>query len=186
LAGRSLDGTFFKDEAFRPIKVQRLVNKSEDAVLDCNGSIVLIGGRWHDLAGYGPPVDSHLSPAGEISGVTFHASYIESLLGRHFQLEVRLWVAIVVDLIVGLIIYWIFGELKPRDRFSVLLAALIPPLVAYIALVNGNVYLDFLFPMELYFVHLFYEMAKDYAENKLSPVHKSADQAEAKGAQHGG
>jgi CHASE2 domain-containing sensor protein len=162
---------------FHQITVQDLAARDEVATQACNGSIVLIGGHWHDLQGYGPMVDSHLSPAGEISGLAFHAAYIESLLGRHFELEVPLWTGISVDLSLGLIIYWALGELKGRRRFLVLLAALIPPFVAYVALVNLNVYLDFLFPMELYFLHIFYELAKDYVETKRPPIHHQAPQA---------
>jgi CHASE2 domain-containing sensor protein len=164
---RALLGSFVQEQCSGPpgnlagfdcIKVEKLAVGDPDAEESCQGRIVLIGGRWHDTQGFGALVDGHLSPVGEISGLAFHANYIESLFARAVAEEVSSSTAIAVDLIIGLIIYAAFESCKGRWRITVLiLALLIAPVFAYLFLVTQNLYLDFLLPSELYFLHLLYE-----------------------------
>lgn len=133
----------------------------------CSDRIVLIGGHWHDIQGHGQLVDSHISPVGTISGLALHANYIESLLQHQFEPEVPVAVGVIIDVLVGLAVYICFGLATGMWKFVVLLSAfLVPPVVAYIFLIGLNLYLDFLLPLELYFLHILYETVKEYSELK--------------------
>lgn len=139
----------------------------------CKGRIVLIGGHWRDIQGHGQLVDSHMSPVGQISGLALHANYIESLLQHQFEPEVPVAVGVAIDVLTGLVVYVCFGLATGIQRFFVLLSAfLIPPLVAFTFLVTLNLYLDFLLPLELYFLHILYETAEEYSELKhaVTPI----------------
>jgi hypothetical protein len=59
----------------------------------------------------------------------------------------------------------------PRKKLFVVLvvAAIAPALLAYIALATVNVYLDFLFPLELYFLHIAYEVGSHRLHTGLHP-----------------
>ena len=156
--GTPLFGSFVDESRFDSIPVELLAAADPGAESDCSRRIVLIGGRWRADQGYGALVDAHFSPAGEISGVAFHANYIESLFSHALATEVPVEIGIVIDVIIGLIIYAAFESSTGWQRPAVLLVAfLLPPAAAYLFLVTKNLYLDFLLPSELYFLHLLYE-----------------------------
>jgi CHASE2 domain-containing sensor protein len=161
-------GSFLPEAEFtkHEIIAQDLASGKEEAKTQAESNLLVIGGEWHSEQGYGRLEDLHLSPVGSISGVLLHANYIEALLGDHFSQPVPVWMAILVDLLIGLFLYisldvnqgW-FGKL------SILLLFVIPAgvlLLAYIFFVNFGRYLDFVLPTMLYFVHLLYEHAKHY------------------------
>jgi CHASE2 domain-containing sensor protein len=152
---------------FPTISIMDLYYGDPHAEGQCTNRIVLIGGHWRDIQGHGQLMDRHMSPVGEISGLALHANYIESLLQHQFEPEVPVWVGVIIDVLTGLVVYVCFGLTSGIQRFFVLLSAfLIPPLVAFIFLVTLNRYLDFLLPLELYFLHILYETAKEYSEQK--------------------
>lgn len=161
-------GSFLGEDRYKPVSAIMLANNDQPALKACANRIVLIGGHWHNLQGYGDLVDSHLSPAGYMSGLGFHANYVQSLLQRQFAHEVPLIVGSIIDIIVGLIIYICFESLKGQKTVLVvlLLAFIFPISCAYIFLVTANLYLDFLLPAELYFIHIAYELIKGYVELK--------------------
>jgi CHASE2 domain-containing sensor protein len=174
----SLFGTFHEEGYFRSLTALEFVN---DPSLreKCDNRIVLIGGHWKDLQGYGDTVDMHLSPAGTISGLGLHANYVESLLDQQYAREVPLWVDIAIDILLGMVIYTLFALAHGWRIAAVLAFAFtIPFACAYIALVSANLYLDFLFPIELYFLHILYELLEDYVHAKRH----GDDRAPAKGA----
>lgn len=153
-------GTFLKEEEYPKISVADLANGVSEAEQECSGRVVLIGGHWHELEGHGNFVDQHLSPAGEMSGLGLHANYVESLLQHQGTTELPAWVDVGIDLIVGLLIYACFEAAEGKWWWRLLIvvgAGLIPVLCAYEFLVTMNVYLDFLLPLELYFLHILYE-----------------------------
>jgi CHASE2 domain-containing sensor protein len=152
---------------FSTISIMGLYYGDPHAEAQCADRFVLIGGHWRDIQGHGQLMDSHMSPVGEISGLALHANYIESLWQHQFEPEVPVAVGVTIDVLTGLVVYVCFGLTSGIQRFAVLLSAfLIPPLVAFIFLVTFNRYLDFLLPLELYFLHIFYETAKEYGELK--------------------
>jgi CHASE2 domain-containing sensor protein len=171
-------GSFMTENAFPRIDANDLARGVPQAEAQCQDRIVLIGGRWHDLHGYGALTDGHFSPAGMISGLAFHANYVESLLFDGFSREVPLWLAVILDIFVGLTIYSVFGVIhapaaSPKKSrvaviaVAIILASLLPVSAAYVALVSFNRYLDFLLPVELYFLHVLYELIRDYVHAKL-------------------
>ncbi len=169
---RAIFGSFINEDKFGTVSAMALANGNDDAKRACWGKILLIGGNWRDLQGYGRRVDAHLSPVGIISGVAFHANYVAALMQRQFATEVPTWVGILFDLLVGLVIYVTFEIAMGWQKLVVLAAAaLIPPAIAYVFLVTSNQYLDFLLPVELYFLHIAYEMATEYWG--IKSVHKS-------------
>jgi CHASE2 domain-containing sensor protein len=159
-----LFGTFVPEAAFknRVVEASKLHDGDLKAITACSGRIVLIGGRWHEWPGYGSLVDTHFSPVGWISGLSFHANYIESLENEWYRPGVPAWVGILIDLLAGLTIYVWFASFKGFTKLIGLASAfLLIPLSAYIFFVNFNRYLDFLFPMELYVLHIAYEWFKE-------------------------
>jgi CHASE2 domain-containing sensor protein len=170
-------GSFVKESAFKDkeffISAQKLAEGDREAKQRCSGRIVLIGGFWHSNQGYGRLVDGHLSPVGEIAGITFHGNYIESLLSRTFATEFPTWLGILLDLIIGLLIYVAFALSTHRLKLIVLLAAFfLTPVLAYLSLVTANLYLDFLLPTELYVLHILYEYVSEilYPETFINPL----------------
>jgi len=159
----SVFGSFLPEDQFSSVSAMNVELKDPKALRKCEKRVVLIGGHWHDLQGYGELVDSHLSPAGTMSGLAFHANYIESLLEHQFAEEPPLWVGILIDLMVGLVIYSSF-ELATGWRGAIVLslAFFVPVAGAYLFLVTANVYLDFFLPIELYFLHILYEVIAEY------------------------
>lgn len=164
-------GTFLNESEFPRITALEL-QLDPSKLAECDDRIVLIGGHWHDLQGYGDMVDTHLSPAGQMSGLALHANYVESLIQGQTAHEVPLWLDIVMDIVLGLVIYVSFELSHGWEMVTVLvLAFTLPMLFAYAALVMANVYLDFLFPIELYFLHILYEMIEDYVHVKHHASH---------------
>jgi hypothetical protein len=160
-------GSFLPEDQFRSVSALSVEFMDSGALQKCEKRVVLIGGHWHDLQGYGELVDSHLSPAGTISGLAFHANYIESLLEHQFAKEPPPWVGVLIDLVVGLVIYASFEFATGWRGILVLsLAFLLPVSGAYLFLVTANLYLDFFLPIELYFLHILYEVLADYAALK--------------------
>jgi hypothetical protein len=161
--GKAIFGSFIDEDAFGEVETLALTNGEADAERACGGKILVIGGKWHEMQGYGSQIDSHLSPVGVISGAGFHANYVASLLQRQFATEIDTWVGVVFDLLVGLVIYMAFEIAEGWQKFLVLAgAALIPLITAYTFLVTNNMYLDFLLPAELYFLHIVYEVTEEY------------------------
>ena len=176
-------GTFLPEEQYPEVSVVNLANGQKDAMLACAGRVLLIGGRWHDVQGYGAPVDQHLSPAGYLSGLGLHANYLESLLQHQFTHEVPLWVGVLIDLLVGFIIYRSFEVVNEswwRKLVILLSAFLIPIVFAYLFLDLANVYLDFLLPTELYFLHILYEIVEKHLDIHSKPVNKIPETVAAK------
>lgn len=163
--GKHLDeetfGSFLPEERYTPVMALNLIADDNQALNTIAGKIVLIGGHWHDIQGRGALVDNHLSPAGNMSGLGLHANYLASLLQHQYAREVPLWIGILFDILVGMAIYMGFeyGEGR-RKLFFLLLAFPLPFAGAYFSLLLINRYLDFLLPVELYFLHVAYSMAE--------------------------
>ena len=158
-----LFGAFLPEQKFteHEIATHELADGEESALKKCDGNLVLIGGEWHSDQGYGDLVDQHLSPVGHISGLLMHANYIESLLGDHFTEAVPGYAAILIDVLIGLMLYVAFDHAKGWfGRLGVVSLVLLPFVGAYFSLVLFNRYLDFIWPTLLYFVHLAYECLK--------------------------
>ena len=159
--GSPIVGNFVSEVSFPKISVEDLHAGNQDAEASCRNRILLIGGRWHGNQGYGSLVDGHLGPVGVLPGVVFHANYIESLFSQAVGKDVGVRTGIALDLAIGLACYLAFELWKGWRRVGVIiLTFLIAPVVAYIFLVTKNLYLDFLLPSELYFLHLLYEYAR--------------------------
>ena len=153
-------GNFLPEEQYETIPITKLAIGDQEAENQCAGKIVLIGGHWHELEGFGKLVDQHLSPAGSMSGLGLHANYVETLLQHQSAHEWPLWFDIIIDLLVGLIVYTLFEIWHAWWKITLLLVGVscLPLLIAYISLVTLNVYLDFVLPIELYFLHIVYEL----------------------------
>ena len=151
------------EKEFPQISITGLANGDLPAMQACAKRIVLIGGHWHERQGYLGWVDQHLSPAGYISGLALHANYIESLLQHKFTHELNIWINVALDLFIGLIIYLCFEAASTGWRIAVLFIVFFVPLIAaWLFLGLANIYLDFLLPIELYFLHLLYEVVEKH------------------------
>jgi CHASE2 domain-containing sensor protein len=145
---------------FDSVPAEKLYAGDPKTLQMCRDSIVLIGGQWHLDSGYSESYnDAHFSPAGEISGLAFHANYVESLLNPNaVSREVPAPFAVILDIFIGMLIYAGFDSEHQWIKVLMLVVAFaIAPVVAYLALNLTNSYLDFLLPSELYFLHVLYE-----------------------------
>ena len=162
-------GSFVAEKNFDYVLSEDLYVGNPSALQKCNSRIVMIGGRWHLDDGHSPYyADAHFSPAGEISGLAFHANYVESLLNPNaLSQEVGLGFSIVMDLLIGMVIYaGVDSETKWLRLLMLIIAFAIAPVLAYLALISRNVYLDFLLPSELYFIHILYEYMHHHHERR--------------------
>jgi CHASE2 domain-containing sensor protein len=166
-------GTFLAEANYPQISIADLANGERSAEEACANRIVLVGGRWHEGEGYFGWVDQHLSPAGYMSGLGLHANYVESLLQHRYAYEIPLWINIVLDLLVGLIIYLCFEAARKWWQASIvlLLVFFVPILAALLFLDIFNLYLDFLLPIELYFLHILYELIEKQVNLKRHRGH---------------
>jgi CHASE2 domain-containing sensor protein len=169
--GAEVFGTFLHESAFEASRIdfESLSNGSPDAKDKCSDRVVLIGGRWHGEQGYGEPVDQHLSPAGDISGVALHATYIEALLAHQISREWPFWVNFSFDIALGLAIFYGFETIEDSRSKTKWLRrwALVPLALAYLSMFFLNKYLDFLFPVELYFVHVLFSILEQRFHKKF-------------------
>jgi CHASE2 domain-containing sensor protein len=167
-----VDGTFLPERNYPLISVSDLFNEEPSAERACAGQIILIGGRWHSVQGHGDFIDQHLSPAGYLSGLGLHANYIESLLQHQFTRELPSSAGILIDLVIGFAIYVCF-EIARRWWWKLLVLCsvlVLPVLFALLFLDITNRYLDFLLPIELYFLHILYELlTKHFRWKTLGP-----------------
>lgn len=163
-------GNFLKSEKFTIVPASDVWASNSHVLNQCAGQVVMVGGRWKDLEGFGSFTDDHLSPVGMMSGLVLQANYVESLLNpAESSREVPLWLGILADLLLGFAIYVTFTVLEGPSRLWVLVvAAGTPLLAAYISLVNFNRFLDFLFPIELYVLHISYELIEERLTHKRS------------------
>jgi CHASE2 domain-containing sensor protein len=161
-------GSFLREEHFKIVQASDIWARNPHALNQCADQIVMVGGRWKDLEGFGSFTDEHLSAVGMMSGLVLQANYVESLLNpSENSREVPLWLGIVADLLLGFAIYVTFTVLEGPSRLWVLaVAAVTPLLAAYVSLVNFNRFLDFLFPIELYVLHIAYELIEERLTHK--------------------
>jgi CHASE2 domain-containing sensor protein len=120
-----LFGSFLS--GFNTVTALQIMSDDKVALSQCAGKIVIIGGDWRDLQSYGGWTDRHLSPAGIISGMAFHANYVESLLQSQYAHEVGLTWAIAIDLVIGLLIYGAFALWGGWKGFLILLVGFVAP-----------------------------------------------------------
>lgn len=168
----NVDGTFLPEHSYPLISVTDLFNGELSAERGCAGQIVLIGGRWHSVQGHGEFIDQHLSPAGYLSGIGLHANYVESLLQHQFTREVPTSAGVLIDLVIGFAIYVCF-EIAKRWWWKLFVLGsvlVLPVLFAWVSLDMANRYLDFLLPLELYFLHILYELlTKHFTRTTVGP-----------------
>ncbi|WP_263376779.1 CHASE2 domain-containing protein [Granulicella aggregans] len=180
--GAEVFGTFLPELDFAPSRIDfaELANATYKAMSACNGHVVLIGGRWRAEQGRGEPVDQHLSPAGEISGVALHGTYIEALLAHQTSHEWSFWPNVCLDIALGLLIFYAFGNIQNRRRKALwlIIGMISVVLIAWFSMGLFNRYLDFLFPIELYFVHILVEMLGHKHHSPSGDSHVSEHQSD--------
>ena len=81
---------------------------------------------------------------------------------------------ILFDIALGLAIFYVFENIEdPRKKARRLLYwGFIPLVLAWLSMVLFNEYLDFLFPVELYFVHVLFSIL-EHGFHKKSDEHKT-------------
>jgi CHASE2 domain-containing sensor protein len=168
-------GSFIPESQFQTIPIDALASAAPDALADCRGRIVLIGGNWHSDLGNGDLVDRHNTPVGPMVGMFAHANYIEALLDERYTREVPLWVGLGFDLIAGAALYMLFHRAK--GWLAQLVVLVVPATllaVSYIIFTNLNYYLDFILPLAACFVHLCVEYFHDYVHLRSHQALQSA------------
>ncbi len=167
-SGRFPFASFIPEALFQTVSSEDLSNGTPQALRSCRGRILVIGGTWHKDAGYGDPIDAYKTPAGTMAGVYVHANYIEALLDDRYGAQVPSWLAGIIDVTLGILLYVSFHKWRSgrKDhRLAGLLLLLIPVLlflVSYVFLASVNIYLDFVLPLAACLIHLIVEMFRDY------------------------
>jgi CHASE2 domain-containing sensor protein len=150
-------GGFLEPDAFPRISAHKLWAGDEDAASRCRHRIVLIGGTWHTQAG--PLIDGSPSTFGDVPSVYLHGNYMESLLDNRFKASVPNWLTPLLDLFLAALLYLSFPSVrKTSKRIGVVVAFLLPLTIAYFASANFGLYLDFILPLSLCFIHLAVKM----------------------------
>jgi CHASE2 domain-containing sensor protein len=130
----------------------------------CHHHIVVIGAAWtKNPKGLGGNIEGYDSPVGEMPGVYFHGNYIEDLIGRQYKPGLSVWLGIVIDLVIGLWLYYAYHRAQRKHQWRVLLIFFVPLVAVYILFYIFNRYLDFVLPLGLCFVHLSWEHLRTYA-----------------------
>jgi len=158
--GRFLYGGFVSDVKFPKISAQDLLAGDAEAKRRCNGRIVVIGGTWHKSGGRGGPVEEFPSPNGAVPGLYLHANYIESLIDNRFGQGVPGWLAVIVDVVLGLLIYVGFFCTRARRLIrllALLLMLMLLTFVPYLLAVSFGRYFGFTPALSLCILHLLLE-----------------------------
>jgi CHASE2 domain-containing sensor protein len=162
LPGKDILGIFLPESHFPSISALDLASGERAAAEKCRGSIVLIGGNWHDREGYGAPVDQHLSAVGKMSGLGLQANFLESILRREYSYKTALWFDILADFFGGFVICFLFeivGSFRGR-MIVVTLSFLSPIMCAWLLLIAANLYFDSFIPLGMFSLSAFYGLVK--------------------------
>lgn len=161
--GEFVFGGFIRRAGFPAQSAQQLWRGNKDALAFCRGRIVLIGATWHAYAeNRGPLVESFRSPIGTVPGCVLHANYVEALLDDRFNRVVPAWLAVLVDLLLAIWLYYAYTKTSRQRRLLLLLLFCVPLIVAYVSFTNIGLYLDFMLPLGLCFLHLITEHVVEY------------------------
>ncbi len=148
-------GSFLNSGEFPSVRALDLLNRRAEAMEALNHRIVMIGGNLHTEYHGEVWMDRYESPAGPMSGVYFHANYVESLLDNRVKLPTPEWFAASFDLALGSVLIFFFKRaVKPSIRLAILGLFFVPLVAAYFIFVNLNRCLDFILPLGLLFLHL--------------------------------
>lgn len=150
--------SFLLQTQFPHVSAQALLTGNGSALERLQHRIVLIGGNRHENKGSSDWRDNHRLPPLEMRGMYFQANRIEGLLDNRISTLVPRWIALLVDLALGVLLIHYSGLGKDLMRRLGMLGVLFVPVgLAYIVSVNLGYVLDFVLPLLLLFIHIFAE-----------------------------
>jgi CHASE2 domain-containing sensor protein len=165
-------GGYLEPGAFPHVNAAAVLSLDKKALQDqVGGKLVFIGSTWHRLSWKtGPLNDSHITPAGLVSGVFVHANYAEAILGGNYYWPVYEPFAYAVEILVLFamaIVFAIEASAWKKAAFVVGAAALFIS-VGYILLQNLGIYFDFLIPLVFLLLHVAVDRILEWRRIALS------------------
>lgn len=154
-ADEFVEGGFLKAGDFPHVSAAAIADaKPKEAAL-IDQRIMMIGSTWHQSAyNRGAPADAFLTPAGEMPGIYVHANYVEAMLDGRIRLPVSRTAATMWDLILGLFVIVLLDRISSVPNLLIVCAVCVLPLRAsYVFFINLGLYLDFVLPLILLFIH---------------------------------
>ncbi|HEV7475951.1 MAG TPA: CHASE2 domain-containing protein [Pyrinomonadaceae bacterium] len=164
-------GGYIAESNFQKVLPSELLDSSAnpisinvDTVNKLRGNIVIIGAGWSRAAyGRGGLIDTHLTPAGPLSGVYVHANFVEALLSRRVGEGWGEKLLIPIDIVVALLVVLIF-VLAKRFWIQALLILLLFVLLlvfSYFSWRNLGYFFDSFTISVLVFGHATYEEIRE-------------------------
>jgi CHASE2 domain-containing sensor protein len=158
-------GSYLPETAFPTCTAREVLEDSPDCAAKLAHKIVLVGGVWHQFAyNRGPPIDSYLTPVGEIDGVFIHANYVEALLDlrTYPALSDGTVTALEITLIILMVIFFAL-QVRPYKRtVAVILTCAILLLANYFLLQNLGRFFDVFVPLMVIVGHAIWEQVRDW------------------------
>lgn len=146
--------TFLRPEQFPHLSAADLLESRPGAERMLAHRIVLIGGNRHDRQGSDKWLDFHLYPSLSMTGLYFHANYIESLLDNRLKTPIPDRAASALDFVfAALVIVFSYGAQTLLRRLLRLSIFFIPIILAYVLFVNLGYVFGFVLPLLLLFIH---------------------------------
>jgi len=165
-------GGYLEPSAFPHLNAASVLRLDKTALQDqVGGKLVFIGSAWHRLSWKtGPLADSHVTPAGPISGVFVHANYAEAILGGNYYWPVYEPFAYAVEMLVlfAMAIVFAIDASAWKKAGFVLGAAALFISVGYVLLQNLGIYFDFLIPLVFLLLHVSVDRIREWRGLALS------------------
>jgi hypothetical protein len=175
--GEFVYGTFLPQSAFLHVSADDLAKNVPAARAALDHRIVIIGGVRHDAI-TGGMEDEHDTPLGPMIGAYVHANWIEAILEQRIKRPVPWWVAIGVDLALGISMVVLSARARSAaDQLGLVLLFAIPIAVAYVAFVDLEYSLDFTLPLLVLMVHLMLDKYRELGHRHRATKTRSGEAA---------
>jgi CHASE2 domain-containing sensor protein len=175
--GEFVYGTFLPESAFSRVSAEDLAKGVPAARAALDHRIVIIGGVRHDPI-TGGMEDEHDTPLGPMIGAYIHANWIEAILDQRVKRPVPWWVAIAVDLALGISMVVLSARARTTaDQFGLVALFAIPIAIAYVAFVDLEYSLDFTLPLLVLMVHLILDKYRELGHRQHATSPRPAETA---------
>lgn len=163
----ALFGSYLKESQIDSAPAKDVLSGKAGALEKVTHRLVIVGAHWHQLAkDRGGFVDSHLTPAGTMSGAFLHANWVEALLDRRVSPALSDLSARALELMAAVAVAVVLAtKISPRRQLRItLFIGLIIVVMSYIAAQNLGIFFDFFIPVVLVILHVIAERVLDWRQ----------------------
>ncbi|HLK07729.1 MAG TPA: CHASE2 domain-containing protein [Candidatus Angelobacter sp.] len=161
----ALFGSYLKESQIDSAPASDILSGKAEALQKVTHRLVIVGAHWHQFAkDRGGFVDSHLTPAGTMSGVFLHANWVEALLDRRVSPALSDFSARTLELIAAVAVAIVLAtKISPRRQLRItLFIGVIIVVMSYIAAQNLGIFFDFFIPVALVILHVIAERVLEW------------------------